>query len=44
MSPKFDKVDDYSVALTTSIVDSLLPYEIAVYYQNIQLCRDQTEQ
>ena len=30
---KFEKVDDYTVALTTSIVDSLLPYEIAVYYQ-----------
>jgi peptide/nickel transport system substrate-binding protein len=30
---KFEKVDDYTVALTTSIIDSLLPYEIAVYYQ-----------
>ena len=30
---KFEKVDDYTVALTTSIVNSLLPYEIAVYYQ-----------
>ena len=30
---KFEKVDDYTVALTTSIVNLLLPYEIAVYYQ-----------
>ena len=30
---KFEKVDDYTVALTTSIIDLLLPYEIAVYYQ-----------
>ncbi|MBN9508818.1 MAG: ABC transporter substrate-binding protein [Alphaproteobacteria bacterium] len=29
----FEKIDDYTVALTTKMVDSLLPYEIAVYYQ-----------
>ena len=28
-----DKIDDYTVALTTNVIDSLLPYEIAVYYQ-----------
>jgi peptide/nickel transport system substrate-binding protein len=28
-----EKIDDYTVALTTPIVDSLLPYEIAGYYQ-----------
>ena len=30
---KVEKVDDYTIAMTTKIVDSLLPYEIAVYYQ-----------
>ena len=30
---KFEKVDDYTVALTTSIVDSMLPYEISVSYE-----------
>ncbi len=28
-----DKIDDYTVAMNTSIPDSLLPYEIAGYYQ-----------
>lgn len=30
---KLEKVDDYTVALTTYIVDSLLPYQLAGYFQ-----------